>query len=178
VEGIAPAASSIRPRRKTSRLLRRSTSLGACPRRCPVYFRLALRVASGDVWAGLGVAGKPRTCDLNIGSKFYDIEAHVLDLADTIPFWGRAVLADRGCHASPLPRGQDPPVSEREWPLVTDAVQHLAPQARCPCRSCGRTPDGRDESDQGGVHRGNQKRPTGTISARFVELHRQYQQKS
>jgi Fic-DOC domain mobile mystery protein B len=40
----------------------------------------------GQVWAW---AGKARTCDLNIGSKFYDVESHVLDLANTIPFWGK-----------------------------------------------------------------------------------------
>jgi fido (protein-threonine AMPylation protein) len=40
----------------------------------------------GNVWKW---AGKPRTCNLNLGCPYYDVEAQVLDLVQTIPFWGK-----------------------------------------------------------------------------------------
>jgi Fic-DOC domain mobile mystery protein B len=40
----------------------------------------------GRVWAW---AGKPRTYNLNLGCAFYDVEAQVLDLIQTIPYWGK-----------------------------------------------------------------------------------------
>jgi Fic-DOC domain mobile mystery protein B len=40
----------------------------------------------GKVWKW---AGKPRTHDLNLGCPFYDVEAQVLDLVQTIPLWGK-----------------------------------------------------------------------------------------
>jgi Fic-DOC domain mobile mystery protein B len=40
----------------------------------------------GQVWAW---AGTPRKCDLNLGCRFYDVEAQVLDLVETIPYWGK-----------------------------------------------------------------------------------------
>ncbi|MFO0936254.1 MAG: mobile mystery protein B [Gemmataceae bacterium] len=40
----------------------------------------------GRVW---GWAGKPRNHNLNLGCKFYDVEANVLDLVRTIPYWGK-----------------------------------------------------------------------------------------
>jgi Fic-DOC domain mobile mystery protein B len=40
----------------------------------------------GKVWAW---AGKPRNCNLNLGCQFYDIEAKMWELADTIPYWGK-----------------------------------------------------------------------------------------
>lgn len=40
----------------------------------------------GQVWAW---AGKPRTYNVNLGCQFYDIEAQILDLVQTIPFWGK-----------------------------------------------------------------------------------------
>jgi len=40
----------------------------------------------GNVWKW---AGKARTCNLNLGCPFYDVEAQVLDLVQTIPYWGK-----------------------------------------------------------------------------------------
>lgn len=40
----------------------------------------------GNVWKW---AGKARMCDLNLGCPFYGVEAQVLDLAKTIPYWGK-----------------------------------------------------------------------------------------
>ena len=40
----------------------------------------------GRVWKW---AGKPREHDLNLGCAFYDIGAQVMDLVQTIPYWGQ-----------------------------------------------------------------------------------------
>lgn len=40
----------------------------------------------GRVWAW---AGKPRTCDLNLGCRAHDVEPQVWSLAQDIPYWGR-----------------------------------------------------------------------------------------
>jgi Fic-DOC domain mobile mystery protein B len=40
----------------------------------------------GRVWAW---AGKPRTHDLNLGCPSYDVEAQIMDLVRTIPYWGK-----------------------------------------------------------------------------------------
>lgn len=39
----------------------------------------------GNVW---GWAGKPRTCDLNIGCPAYDVEPQVLNLVADLAYWG------------------------------------------------------------------------------------------
>lgn len=65
----------------------------------------------GNVW---GWAGKARTFDVNIGSHFYDVEAHVLDLVHTIPYWGQeptlliedaTLLHYRAVKIHPFPNG-------------------------------------------------------------------------
>jgi len=47
----------------------------------------------GRVWSW---AGRPRRHNVNLGCEFYDIEAHVLDLVETIPWWekGQAPLIE------------------------------------------------------------------------------------
>jgi Fic-DOC domain mobile mystery protein B len=40
----------------------------------------------GNVWSW---AGKPRTCNLNIGCPFHDVEAKILDLVRDVPYWGK-----------------------------------------------------------------------------------------
>ena len=47
----------------------------------------------GNVWAW---AGKPRTCDLNLGCPFHDIEAEVMNLVADVEYWGKdpATLID------------------------------------------------------------------------------------
>ena len=44
----------------------------------------------GRVWAW---AGKPRTCDLNLGAPAHAVEASVLSLVRDIPFWGKGPYA-------------------------------------------------------------------------------------
>jgi Fic-DOC domain mobile mystery protein B len=65
----------------------------------------------GNVWDW---AGKPRTCDLNIGCPAYDVEAQVMNLVADLAYWGNeptkliddaALLHYRAVKIHPFPNG-------------------------------------------------------------------------
>lgn len=127
----------------------------------------------GQVWAW---AGKPRTCDLNIGSKFYDIEARVLDLAETIPFWGKGpyspiedatLLHYRAVKIHPFLNGNG------RWSRMLSNIW-LRKHGALPC---GRNPQMGETSPIRTAYIEAIKAADRNDLAPLVELHRQYQQK-
>jgi Fic-DOC domain mobile mystery protein B len=128
----------------------------------------------GQVWAW---AGKARTCNLNLGSNFYDVEAHVLDLVDTIPYWGKgpysliedaALLHYRAVKIHPFINGNGrwSRMLANIWLRRHGALPILWPEPQMGAVSPVRTAyieaiQAADRND----HR------------QLVELHRQYQQK-